>query len=272
MTNLNYSNQILRDRSFKGQDLSGADFSGSDLRGCNFTGATLIGANFQYARTGQSDRQVRMLVASTIISPVVLCGCVALFVYLSSLFLSDRAFNFLVGALPVLGFLAEIFLRDSIAFNFPQTTTFFGIGAIAILFAVMVALTVGLALIGFSGFDNGSGAQGFFFLIMAVVSAIVTFRIFQWTIQSIKSHPGTSFRKANLTDTDFSYSELENTDFSLAVLTGACLFNWVIKSHNEFTNVSCKYLYLEPEQQNRQPPEGNFHADELARVLTQFKR
>ncbi|MDZ8053732.1 MAG: pentapeptide repeat-containing protein [Aulosira sp. ZfuVER01] len=272
MSNLNYSNQILHDRSFKGQDLSGADFSGADLRGCNFTGATLIGANFQQVKTGQSQRQVRMLVVSTIVSPVVLCGSGALFVYLLSLLLSDRAINFLIGSLPVLFFFAEIFLRDSINFHFPQATTFFGIGAISILFAVMVALTIGLACIGFSGFGNGSSAQGFFFLIMAVVSAIVTFRIFQWLIQSIQSHPGTSFRKANLTDADFSYSELKNTDFSLAVLTGICIFKWAIKPYTDFTNVYCKYLYLEPEQQNRQPAEGNFQANELERVLTQFRR
>ncbi|MBO3459580.1 pentapeptide repeat-containing protein [Aetokthonos hydrillicola Thurmond2011] len=272
MTNLNYSNQILHDRSFKGQDLSGADFSGSDLRGCNFTGATLIGANFQQVKTGQSQHQVRMLVASTIVSPVVLCGCGAIFVYLLSLLKSNRAINFLIGALPILAFLAEIFLRDSITFHFPQATSYAGIGSIAVLFAIMVTLTVGLVFIGNSSFGDGSIAQGFFLLIMTVVGAIVTYRIFQWLIQSIQSHPGTSFRKANLTDADFSYSELENTDFSLAVLTGVCIFKWVIKPYTEFTNVYCKYLYLEPEQQNRQPANRNFHADELEPILTQFRK
>ncbi len=250
--------------------MSGADFSGSDLRGCNFTGATLIGTKFQQVKTGQSSRQVNMLIAGTIASPVVLFGSSIIFVHILSVFLSDRAMNFLFGALPVLAFLAEIFLRDSITFHFTQATNFFSIGAIATLFTVMLTLTVGLAFVSFSGFGDGSGAQGFFFLLMTIVSAIVTYRIFKWLIQSIQSYPGTSFKKANLTNANFSYSEVENTDFSLAVLTGVCIFKWVIKPHTQFTNVYCKYLYLEPAQQNRQPAEGNFQLDELEQVLTQF--
>ncbi|MDZ7962831.1 MAG: pentapeptide repeat-containing protein [Aulosira sp. DedQUE10] len=270
MSNLNYTNQNLQNSSFKGQDLAGADFSGSDLRGCNFTGATLVGANFQKVTTGQSNRQVNILVASTIVNPVLLLGSSMIFVYILNLLLSDRAINFLFGALPVLAFLAEIFIRDSITFYFPQATNFFGIGAIAGLFAVMVSFTVGLAIVSFSGFGDGSGALGFFLLVLMIVSAIVTFRIFKWLIQSIQSHPGTSFRKANLTDADFSYSEMQNTDFSFAVLTGACVFKWVIKPYTQFTNVYCQYLYLQPAQQNRQPAEGNFQPGDLGRVLNQF--
>jgi uncharacterized protein YjbI with pentapeptide repeats len=100
VTNLNYSKQILHNCSFKGQDLSGADFSGSDLRGCDFTRATLIGANFQQVKTGQSQRQVSMLVASAIVSPVFLFGSSIIFAHLLSVLLSDRAIKFLFGAMP----------------------------------------------------------------------------------------------------------------------------------------------------------------------------
>ncbi|WP_081594640.1 pentapeptide repeat-containing protein [Allocoleopsis franciscana] len=86
------------------------------------------------------------------------------------------------------------------------------------------------------------------------------------------SEPGTSFRKANLSNTDFSYSEVKNTDFSLATLTGICIFNWTIKSHNRFVNVYCEYLYGEPGYQNRQPAEGSFQPGELERLLTQFTK
>ncbi|BAY29716.1 hypothetical protein NIES2107_15600 [Nostoc carneum NIES-2107] len=272
MANLNYSNQNLQNCSFKGQDLAGADFSGSDLRGCNFSGATLTGANLQQVKTGQSDRQAMMLIVSAIVSPVVLFGSCIIFAYLLNLLLSDRAIKFLFSVLPILAFLAEIFLRDSISLNFPQVTTFFGIGAISGLFAVMLVFTICLALVSFYSFGDGVAIQGFFLLLLMIFSAIVTFRIFQWLIQSIESHPGTSFRKANLTDADFSHSELQNTDFSFAVLTGACIFKWVIQQHNQFTNVSCKYLYLEPAQQNRKPAEGNFKAGEFGRLLNQFLR
>ena len=72
MTNLNYTNQNLQNCSFKGQDLAGADSSGSDLQGCNFTGATLIGTNFQRVKTGQSYRQVNILVKSVYLNRIVL--------------------------------------------------------------------------------------------------------------------------------------------------------------------------------------------------------
>ncbi|MFN6486228.1 MULTISPECIES: pentapeptide repeat-containing protein [unclassified Nostoc] len=273
MANLNYTNQNLQNCSFKGQDLAGADFSGSDLRGCNFTGATLIGANFQNIKTGQSYRQVNILVAATIVCPVLLIGFSTIAVQVSTILFSDRSdkiFNFFFGAMPLLALIFEIFIQDSITSNFPQVTAFLGIGAITILFAVMVSFTVGLAIVSTSGFSDGSSGQGFFLLLLMVIFAIVTFRIFKWLIQSIQSNPGTSFKKANLTDADFSHSEVQNTDFSLAVLTGACVFDWAIKPHTQLTNVYCKYLYLEAAYQNRQPAKGDFQPGELERVLTRF--
>ena len=64
MTNsqLNFANQDLRNRSFKGQNLNQANFSGADLRGCDFSYALLQGANFQGVRLGQSSRQLLMLI------------------------------------------------------------------------------------------------------------------------------------------------------------------------------------------------------------------
>ncbi len=273
MTNLNYTNQNLQNRSFKGQDLSGADFTGSDLRGCNFTGANLIGTNFQKIKTGQSHRQVNIMVAATIICPVGLLGFIMIAGQMSSVLFSDRfdkIFNFFLGSMPLLALIFQIFIQDSITSDFPEVTNFLGIGVITILFAVMSSFTVGLAMISTSSFSDGSSVQGFFLLLLMVISTIITFRIFKWIIQSIQSQPGTSFRKANLTDADFSHSEVQNTDFSFAILTGACIFDWAIQPHTQFTNVYCKYLYLEPAYQNRQPTEGNFKPGDLSRVLARF--
>ncbi|MEH1905929.1 MAG: pentapeptide repeat-containing protein [Nostoc sp.] len=273
MTNLNYTNQNLQNCSFKGQDLAGADFSGSDLRGCNFTGATLIGTNFQKIKTGQTYRQVNILIAASIICPVVLFGFSTIAIQVSTVLFSDHSdkiLNFFFAAMPLLALLFQIFIQDSITSEFPQVTTFLGIGAITILFAVMVTFTVGLAIVSTSGFSDGSSSQGFFLLLLMVISTLLSFRIFKWLIQSIQSNPGTSFRKANLTDADFSHSEVQNTDFSFAVLTGACVFDWAIKPHTQLTNVYCKYLYLEPAHQNRQPAEGNFKPGDLGRVLIRF--
>lgn len=273
MSELNYANRNLQNCSFKGQDLAGADFSGSDLRGCNFTRATLIGASFEGAKMGQSRRQVNTLVAAAIVGPIILLGLSAIAAKVSVVWFSDRSnkvVNFLLSALPILALVFGNFIRDSIAFHFPQLTSFLTIAAIAVLFAVMVMLTVGLASVSILGFGDGAVAQGFFLLLLMVVSAILTFRIFKWLTDSIHSHRGTSFRKANLTDANFSHCVVQNTDFSFAVLTGACIFDWAIKPYTQLTNVHCEYLYLEPAQQNRRPVEGNFQPGELERVLTQF--
>ncbi|MBD2435603.1 hypothetical protein H6G69_02145 [Nostoc sp. FACHB-110] len=63
---------------------------------------------------------------------------------------------------------------------------------------------------------------------------------------------------------------MQNTDFSFAILTGVCVFAWKIPTHNKFSNIDCKYLYLKPEQQERQPVEGDFCLAELARILSQL--
>jgi uncharacterized protein YjbI with pentapeptide repeats len=270
MTNRNYSNRNLQNFSFKGQDLTGADFSGSDLRGCNFIGTTLIAANFQKVTTGQSPRQFHILVAATIISSFVLLGLSFIVAQFSVVWLRDRSDNHFIRALPILALLLQIFIRDRITLLFPKLTSFLGILAMNVLFVLMVVMTLGLTFVSFSGFMNGEVIQGFFLFILMVIFALLTFQIFLWLIESIQSHNGTSFRKANLTDIDFSHAEINNTDFSHAVLTGACIFNCVMNTHIEFAHVYCQYLYLEPTHQNRQPPQGDFKPGELELLLTKF--
>lgn len=61
----NFSNQMLRHRSFRGQPLNGANFSGSDIRGCDFSHAQLRGANFTAAKAGQPiDQLLRLLLVA----------------------------------------------------------------------------------------------------------------------------------------------------------------------------------------------------------------
>lgn len=273
MTNRNYANQNLENSSFKGQDLAGADFSGSDLRGCDFSKASLIGATFEGCEMGQSLRQHNSLIIAAIIGPIVLVGFSVIAVQVSNVLFRDlptQVTNFFWAALPFLALIAELFLRDSITVLFPAVATFLSIGAIASLFAVMVTLTVGLAGVSLSSVGDGGAAQGLFLLVLMVISAFITFRIFNWVLQAIQSYPGTSFRKADLTNADFSRARVQNTDFSLALLTGACIFNWSMNGHTQLTTAQCDYLYLEPEQQNRRPSDRKFQAGELDRLLTQF--
>lgn len=273
MTNQNYANRNLQNYSFKGQDLIGADFTGSDLRGCNFTRANLSGANFEGVRMGQSHRQVNRLVAAAIIGPVVLVGVSIIIAQVPSGLFSDRSsklLDFFRYVFPILAVVVVSLIRDSVAIHFPLVSTVLSNTAIATLFAVMVLLTVGLAIAGIFSFGDGAFGQGFFLLLLMVISAIITFRIFKWLIHFIKSSAGTSFRKANLTDANFSHAVVQNTDFSYAVLTGACILDWVITAHTQFSNVHCEYLYLEPTQHKRQPAVGNFQHGELEQLFTQF--
>src|ERR671933_787932 len=143
MSNLNYANRNLQNCSFKGQDLADVDFSGSDLRGCNFTGANLIGATFKGIKTGQSRRQVYILVAAAIVGSVVLLGFSAIAAQVSTSLFSDRSnkmLNFFLSALPVLASVLGSFFRDSLNLHFPQVTAFLGIVAITVLLAVMIML------------------------------------------------------------------------------------------------------------------------------------
>jgi len=272
MTKLNYANQNLQNYSFQGQDLTGADFSGADLQGCNFTGATLIGANFEGVQAGQSRRQMNILIATTIISLIVLVGFSAIAAQILAPLLNNPLIQFFSRAIPVLAILLQPFLPDMLLSRFPKITTFLFNGAIVVFLAMMVMMTIGLTLITISSLITMVSFNWLWWLLMTIVSALLTYRIFQWLRESIQSYPGTSFRKANLTDANFSHALLPNTDFSFAVLTGACIFNWRIKPYTQFTKVDCEYLYLQPADQNRQPAEGNFSPSDLEKVLTSFTK
>ncbi|MEB3338263.1 MAG: pentapeptide repeat-containing protein [Leptolyngbyaceae bacterium] len=269
MPHQNYANQNLQNRSFKGQDLTGADFRGSDLRGCNFTASTLIGANFEGSRMGRSRRQIQVLMAAAILGPVVLVGLSAIAVQVSVVWFGNLSFNSFSGLISLVALVLGNFLRDAMTLNFPQVTMFLGVAALASLFAVMVLGTVGLAVVGVLSFGDAA-VQGFFLLLLMIGFAFLTFRILKWLIQSIQSHPGTAFRKANLTDANFSHTVVANTDFCFASLTGICISGWLMNPYTQFTNVHCDYLYVEPAFKNRQPVQGSFQAGELEQVLAPF--
>lgn len=270
MSHQNYVNQILQNRSFKGLDLSGTDFSGSDLQGCDFTGATLVGANLTGVRTGLSRRQVNQFIAVAVLGPAILIGFSILAAQLPVILFGDRFYqgpNYVLGGLPILILFFEMLFREPIAARFPGTTNFMSVAGVATLFQIMAAFTLLLFIVSILSFGEGSGAQGLFLLVLAVISAIVTRRIFKWVIQSIHSGCGTSFRKANLTNANLSQAVVHNTDFSFAVLTGACICEWMIQRHTQFVNVDCEYLYLDPAHQKRYPSAGHFQPGEAEAYL-----
>jgi hypothetical protein len=271
MNHLDYSSQNLQNYSFKGQNLAGANFSGCDLQGCDFTGANLTGANFKWARTGQSSRQISSSVASAVIGPVILIGGSLLLIRLAMALLPQPMLNVLYGALPIVVLILELLFQGNAAARPSQATTFFSLAAIAILVGAMVVVVGFLMMGSLSGFGSGSGGQGLLFLVLVVVGAIVIYRLFTWISQIVQSNPGTSFKKANLTDADFSHARIRNTDFAFATMTGVCIFHWYVNRHTQFNDVYCEYLYLEPQHQKRQPAECIFQSYEAEQQLNRFK-
>ena len=189
--NLNFSNQNLRNRSFKGLDLSGANFSGSDIRGCNFTGAILRGANFQGARMGQSRRRMKSLIARAGVIAVSVtlagaaigliggadAGAVAVLVVAATAIAATRA---------EVGIVAGAVAGAAGAIGVSGIVTVFGGDAIR-----------GIVLILVSGVMLGLTAIGFFI-----------------AVEQIEKLSVTSFRKADVTDAIFDESAMLNADFS----------------------------------------------------------
>lgn len=69
---LKFTNQDLRNCSFRGQILNGADFSGSDIRGCDFSNALLRGASFEKVTAGHlPGKTIFEAITILIVAPIV---------------------------------------------------------------------------------------------------------------------------------------------------------------------------------------------------------
>lgn len=214
-----FSDQDLRNRSFRGQDLTGADFSRSDLRGCDFRGATLVGATFERSRMGQSYHQVFLL------SAIILVGAgVGIFSGFSGAFLvvyivmSNLLFVGMAGI--VVSMIAAMV---------------FGVSSISIIKITMNSATFSAALV-LNGFvavaSVGLGTGVIFFLTVATIafknSYVAEGILYSWTAVSlglfstfsmlevfevIRVANGTFFQEADLTDAIFRYAKVHNVTF-----------------------------------------------------------
>lgn len=264
-----YKDQSLQDQSFVGQDLTGADFSGADLRGCDFTRATLIGANFERSTTGQTPQQIRNAILSIIMGMI---GMIIIIFILSFLIITidnllfswfGEIYRRIASVLSSIFLFLLYFFQSLIMDGFPKTSNFLANTVIASLTTIMLLLTLGLIGISFSG--GGS----ILFLIPAIISGIVTSRLFTWLMEAIKGGIGTSFKKANLTGANFSHALIYNTDFSFALLTGICIEGWLVDSLSVFTKSQCEYLYWQSPQE-RYPQIGLFQEHDWEKFLQKF--
>ncbi|MEG4455562.1 pentapeptide repeat-containing protein [Microcoleus sp. N9_A1] len=189
--NLNFANQNLRNRSFKGLDLSGANFSGCDIRGCNFTGAILKGANFQGVRTGQSRRRVRNLIARAGVTAVTVTTAGAL----TGLIAGADA-----GAVAVAGTAATAIAVTR--------------GEAGIVAGSVAGAAAAIGASGIVTFWGGDTIRGIIlFLVSGVILGLTAIGFFI-AVEQIEKLSITSFRKADLTDAVFDAGAVLDADFS----------------------------------------------------------
>ncbi|MDY7022347.1 MAG: pentapeptide repeat-containing protein [Cyanobacteriota bacterium] len=76
-------------------------------------------------------------------------------------------------------------------------------------------------------------------------------------------------RGANLWGVNLSRAQVLQTNFQGAILTGACIGDWIIDKETNFTHVLCRFVYRRVNQQERQPldPNVNFAPGDFARQI-----
>lgn len=260
---MEYRNQNLQGKSFKGQDLSHADFSGSDLRGADFSHANLKNANFKGVKTGiQKHHAILVFLFAIVIS--LLSGYIAMLTgdTIHSQIRSEDPNEVIVGYI-TLGYFV-IFIGMSIwkglfktirrvlltmiiltaILGFLAFVTGFGTG-IGALKSLLALILIGLMFVAgtISRAVAGTFASGILFVLVAmagamfgkslgggygtVVAALACAVISKRAIIQkfrhskvknialfIGTYFGTSFKKSDLTNADFSGADLKNTDFS----------------------------------------------------------
>jgi uncharacterized protein YjbI with pentapeptide repeats len=234
---LNFANQDLRDRSFKGKNLVGADFSGADIRGCNFCRSQLKAANFANVRAGASQRQnviasmaafvmAVMFAGTAMIATILLITFVITFIFGAAKI--DRATVYWVAIIAIVVF--------SVCFAIAFTASFIFTGRskkgtfIATTISLIIAFLFGFfgstftkilvsgafnAIIGLLRFNSFTALLTF--LAIEPLQIFGSLYLFRLTINTSRTMIGTRFQYANLTKASFHKATLVNCDFSHAI-------------------------------------------------------
>ena len=220
---LDFSNQDLRNRSFKGRkDLAGAIFRNADIRGCDFSDANLEGADFSGVTAGQSGKQIFIsglfVVVFTVLFIFALAGAAV------GKFVVAVTFAFVLGGRSMIGITGTF--RNGINFAI-MALVLLGFG-FAILFTGVVA-----------EFSNSNFIGGIFYSFITMVFFGVSYIFLQISLKEIKNATGTSFNTAILTRGKFTSAVLKNCDFLFATLNN---IEWT-HSHIRQCNFSDNLFY-----------------------------
>jgi hypothetical protein len=163
---MEYSNQNLQGKSFKGADLQNVNFCGADLRSADFSNANLRGADFSKAKTGMMLRS-KIIVFIIALAVSLFSGFIAMLAgtTIQSMLKSDIT-NYHIAAWVTIAFFA-IFIGVAI-----WKGVFKAIMGVYIILLVL-ALAAGLFMY-FTGLGTGIGAlNGFYALLLLAVMFIV---------------------------------------------------------------------------------------------------
>src|SRR5919202_729615 len=72
---------------------------------------------------------------------------------------------------------------------------------------------------------------------------------------------------ANLSGANLYRTKALHTNFYKAIFTGACLQDWHTNSSTNLEEVICDYIYLQADQQERRPIQGNFAPGEFTKLF-----
>jgi len=82
-----------------------------------------------------------------------------------------------------------------------------------------------------------------------------------------KDLSGANLSGANLSDALLQITQAIGTDFTGAILTGACIEDWHINRNTKLDGVTCEYIYLKNNQQERRPHIGTFVLGDFAKLV-----
>ena len=78
---------------------------------------------------------------------------------------------------------------------------------------------------------------------------------------------GTKFLGTELSEAGLTAVTAIAADFEKAILTGACLEDWHITDRTNLDGVTCEYVYLRNQQEERRPHTGNFAPGEFTKLF-----
>jgi uncharacterized protein YjbI with pentapeptide repeats len=218
---LDFSNQDLRNRSFKGQNLAGANFRKADIRGCDFSKANLEGADFSGVTAGQSGKQIFVEVAAG-----AFAGAVAVKVTLvAGGFVGGFAGAF---AGIVVGILAGVLVKlspmlDPIAnrfriprFRFPRNEDTLEDAGFVVVGGFVGGCANAFAdafMVAFAEIGKGNILGGTGYILLGLFLFSIVYGLLMIAIIGTRYDTGTSFSKAKLTNSKFTGAILNNCNF-----------------------------------------------------------